>query len=209
MRVITVARKPLSESSVAANVLEHGTGAINVDACRVAFTSEADAERHAQEWDREYNSSIIHAWDRAIGNHPGPKKEHNEGPRQTEGRWPANLILQHRAGCRSMGTTTVQSDGHFPATRPAGSQVSGPSGHTGQERLEERFTRGEAVQVWDCEPGCPVADLDLQSGVLASHGGGTSSTGFWARDDRRQPIARGDEGGASRFFKQVGGLPCE
>jgi len=32
---ITVARKPLGEKTVAANVLEHGTGAINVDGCRV------------------------------------------------------------------------------------------------------------------------------------------------------------------------------
>ena len=32
---IVLARKPLSEGTIAANVLEHGTGAINVDACRV------------------------------------------------------------------------------------------------------------------------------------------------------------------------------
>ena len=32
---ICLARKPLAESSVAANVLAHGTGAINVDGCRV------------------------------------------------------------------------------------------------------------------------------------------------------------------------------
>ena len=38
---ITVARKPLS-GTVAANVLEHGTGAINIDGCRVDFQNEAD-----------------------------------------------------------------------------------------------------------------------------------------------------------------------
>jgi site-specific DNA-methyltransferase (adenine-specific) len=32
---IVLARKPLSESSIAANVLRHGTGGINVDGCRV------------------------------------------------------------------------------------------------------------------------------------------------------------------------------
>ena len=32
---ICLARKPLGEATVAANVLKHGTGAINVDACRV------------------------------------------------------------------------------------------------------------------------------------------------------------------------------
>ena len=35
MIVITVARKPLSEGSVAANVLKHGTGGLNIDGCRV------------------------------------------------------------------------------------------------------------------------------------------------------------------------------
>lgn len=38
---IIVARKPLI-GTVAANVLAYGTGAINIDACRVAFTSAAD-----------------------------------------------------------------------------------------------------------------------------------------------------------------------
>ncbi len=32
---ITVARKPISEATIAANVLKHGTGGINIDACRV------------------------------------------------------------------------------------------------------------------------------------------------------------------------------
>jgi site-specific DNA-methyltransferase (adenine-specific) len=37
---IVLARKPLSEKSVAANVLKHGTGAINIDGCRVASGDE-------------------------------------------------------------------------------------------------------------------------------------------------------------------------
>ncbi len=39
---ITVARKPLGERTVAANVLTHGTGALNIDGCRVGFDSDAD-----------------------------------------------------------------------------------------------------------------------------------------------------------------------
>lgn len=37
---ICLARKPLAEKNIAANVLAHGTGAINVDACRVAHNEE-------------------------------------------------------------------------------------------------------------------------------------------------------------------------
>src|SRR5699024_6211427 len=37
---IVLARKPLAEKTVARNVLAHGTGAINVDACRIGTTVE-------------------------------------------------------------------------------------------------------------------------------------------------------------------------
>jgi len=36
-----LARKPLSEATVAANVLKHGTGALNIDACRFAYGDPA------------------------------------------------------------------------------------------------------------------------------------------------------------------------
>src|SRR5699024_11177015 len=37
---IVLARKPLAEKTVARNVLAHGTGAINVDACRIGMSQE-------------------------------------------------------------------------------------------------------------------------------------------------------------------------
>jgi DNA modification methylase len=48
---ICVARKPLSEKSVALNVLKWGTGGINIDGCRV---------RTAGEYDNSYNGDIIY-----------------------------------------------------------------------------------------------------------------------------------------------------
>jgi hypothetical protein len=33
--IITIARKPISEKNVALNVLEHGTGGLNIDGCRI------------------------------------------------------------------------------------------------------------------------------------------------------------------------------
>lgn len=36
MIVVTVARKPLASSNVASNVISHGAGAMNIDACRIA-----------------------------------------------------------------------------------------------------------------------------------------------------------------------------
>ncbi len=79
---ITVARKPLV-GTVAANVLEHGTGAINVDGCRVGT-------------EQRYNAAAGNA------NNPstalGPAQAGGFGMKSdgagtyVQGRWPANLI---------------------------------------------------------------------------------------------------------------------
>ena len=69
---ITVARKPLV-GTVAANVLQHGTGALNIDGCRVG-----DEVLPAQ----VRGVTRMGAFDGAEG---------NDTPERT-GRWPANLI---------------------------------------------------------------------------------------------------------------------
>lgn len=45
MRIITVARKPLSEGTVAANVLTHGCGSLNIDAVRVKSEGQTQGGR--------------------------------------------------------------------------------------------------------------------------------------------------------------------
>jgi site-specific DNA-methyltransferase (adenine-specific) len=71
---ITVARKPF-KGNVAANVLEHGTGALNIDGCRVG-TSEKLARPF-----NEANNEVLGKFSR-FGNPNEPNG----------GRWPANLI---------------------------------------------------------------------------------------------------------------------
>jgi site-specific DNA-methyltransferase (adenine-specific) len=72
---ITVARKPLI-GTVAENVLEHGTGALNVDGCR------AGTEDMTAQFDREWKQ------DGTFGN----GKRASQGKQCPPGRWPANLI---------------------------------------------------------------------------------------------------------------------
>jgi hypothetical protein len=72
MEPITVARKPLV-GTVAANVLEHGTGAINVDACRVGSGAKMWTSPRGGIWATD----------------PTAKAEMVDSP---VGRWPANLI---------------------------------------------------------------------------------------------------------------------
>ena len=87
---ITVARKPLGEKTVAANVLTHGTGALNVDGCRVASNGDklggGRVSTDTEGWDRpwKHNPDAIEAC-----------KERGEAAQakaESLGRWPANLI---------------------------------------------------------------------------------------------------------------------
>jgi site-specific DNA-methyltransferase (adenine-specific) len=94
MIIVTVARKPLAATSVAANVLEHGTGALHIDAARIATVGE-DA----------YAGLTVGTGDPGALN-PGcgpsfPHHKENWGAwtAKAQGRWPANLILAHLPEC--------------------------------------------------------------------------------------------------------------
>jgi transcriptional regulator with XRE-family HTH domain/predicted RNA methylase len=54
---VTVARKPLGGRTVAANVLEFGTGAINVDACRI----KPSIAPGGREWEEQRNRAFLSA----------------------------------------------------------------------------------------------------------------------------------------------------
>lgn len=75
---ITVARKPFS-GTVAANVLAHGTGAINVDGCRVGCEARPVMVR---------TETVVSATSMS-GQSTGAT---SSGELTTSGRWPANLI---------------------------------------------------------------------------------------------------------------------
>jgi DNA modification methylase len=75
---ITVARKPLT-GTVAANVLEHGTGAINVDGCRVGTEQRYNPPAGNKAGGNSLNMSAVGMPEDADG-------------RTAAGRWPANLI---------------------------------------------------------------------------------------------------------------------
>ena len=72
----------------------------------------------------------------------------------------------------------------------------------------------ETLDNWQCQPGCPVAALDEQSGSLTSgkapEGGLRRNTdkqravfGAFAGQTIETATLYGDTGGASRYFKQV------
>lgn len=88
--IIVVARKPL-EGTVAANCLKHGTGAFNIDACRVPHGDDVDMD--AVQRQQHSEGSIDGAFGAAslIGKEIPTYKP--------EGRWPANVLLSHDVNC--------------------------------------------------------------------------------------------------------------
>lgn len=84
-----LARKPLSEKTVASNVLKHGTGGLNIDGCRI----ESEANRPTglkKDGTRSQNKEVYGDY------HP----ETIVGERTTNlGRFPANLVLSHTEEC--------------------------------------------------------------------------------------------------------------
>lgn len=81
---IVVARKPLSEKSVAENVLKWGTGGINIDESRVGT-------------DDKIKGIKGHKSDGEVGKEYDTMRKEDWEP-NNEGRWPANIILDEEAG---------------------------------------------------------------------------------------------------------------
>ena len=82
---IVMARKPLSEKTIVKNVLEWGTGGINVDASRIG--SDKVLSHYAGS-----SASETYGWNR------GEKKESGKDYYNNEGRFPANIIFDEEAG---------------------------------------------------------------------------------------------------------------
>ena len=86
---IVLARKPLAEKTVARNVLAHGTGAINVDACRI----EGEPVRIENYASTGPQGMMSHGH----GGGSGHAGEERTARISTAGRWPANVLLDHHA----------------------------------------------------------------------------------------------------------------
>ena len=107
----------------------------------------------------------------------------------------------------------MNANGNFPAQQKTASWKMASKGKALTPDRTYRQGGGETVAAWDCEDGCPVAALDVQTvglsrpnrvlgtkteagqkGLIYNHGFGDQLA-----------ATHNDTGGASRFFKQVGG----
>lgn len=213
MKVVTVARKPCSASSTVGNVVEHEAGALNIDGARVRFISSADQASAFP--GGKVTSRKVTGGGLGAGWKPHERAGFEAG-RRTDGRWPPNAILVHQGGCQVVGERQV-STGTAVRRRGGGKTIFSETEKPALRDMTYADADGkETVPAWRCGPGCPVPYLDRQSGTLKS-GSGTvkrSSSadrggnqgpayGAESRPDGSPQIWYGDEGGASRFFRQV------
>jgi site-specific DNA-methyltransferase (adenine-specific) len=88
---ICMARKPLSEKTIAENVLKWGTGGLNIDASRIGTDDYIGRKGN----DNDLGVGILAQFD---GRKTPPTKKAIDKEGHEEGRFPANVILDEEAG---------------------------------------------------------------------------------------------------------------
>jgi site-specific DNA-methyltransferase (adenine-specific) len=200
---MTLARKPLM-GSVSQTVLKYGTGGINIDFCRIGAgqIKQATAGRRTIKW------GICEG---------GCSYEKGTGAEfSKEGRWPANLILEHKPNCKVIGECEVKTGTAYEPEkgREMQHQIYGDRKTLGGTRGYANEDGTETIPKWDCRQGCPVAGLDKQVGYLHPSGnmsdiGSGKDVPFNASSydisykGRALRDFHDQGGGASRFFKQI------
>lgn len=184
---IIVARKPVSEKTVAANVLKWGVGGINIDGTRVGN-----------------EEVVINTFDNGAKPFGDAVGEPYTG-RKSVGRWPANVMFTHAEDCVEVGTAVEIISNH---NAPQGTFAGGEPDR-GSDTSEYRDYE-VATAIFECVDGCPVKEVNRQSGISKSRAGkmavpdirsGKYGSEYGAREDIDGTV-RGfdDAGGASRFF---------
>jgi site-specific DNA-methyltransferase (adenine-specific) len=180
---ILVARKPLSEKNVALNVLKHGTGGINIDASRIGNE------------ERTYKGMSANVPD------VGTFRDDAWVPKDIEvtvsGRFPTNVLFQHAESCMLVG----EAEDSYVINK-----TEDWTGFGQVERPDYKSSGQTAkIEIYECAEGCPVAELDKQSGVTKSSSATFKAEAYEERETstpftRGDFVGRGDSGGASRFF---------
>lgn len=127
---IVMARKPF-KGTVAANVLEHGTGALNINACRISAGEGDDLHRARI---GGFTDSAIYGTSNGYGMQAAPS-----------GRWPANVILdEHMAGVLDEQSGVLKSGAWNGVTNKARPSQSSKGAESERERADRPADSGGA-----------------------------------------------------------------
>jgi site-specific DNA-methyltransferase (adenine-specific) len=195
MEPIILCRKPISEKTIAANVLKWGTGGINIDDCRIEYNGKTDPLTFGGSWKTNKMAKDVYE-----GGYRGEDQTVS-----STGRFPSNVILE--CTCNEViesgearqpyeyKENEYEVEGFIHNIKP-----NSPSNYN-DLNLKHIHTN----------PDCPCYILDHQSGELKSgfmrkdqqrHQDGGYHGGF-PQDRTGAKDTYGDSGTASRFFYQA------
>ena len=206
---IVLARKPLEKGlSIAENILKWGVGGINIDASRIGF-SQDDPNLRPNSPNHKFNEDNSGF---NMHNSDSTRATQDLGFHNSQGRFPANIILTHHEDCECKGTKKVNASGGGQANH-IGKDINNTilgKGYKRGEGLPYGDENGqEEVENWDCHEDCPIRILDEQSGVRKSgiavkrnlDGRTYNENQNWGlKAQKREDFGYTDKGGASRFF---------
>lgn len=122
---IVVARKPL-DGTVAANVLEHGTGALYIDGTRVEYANAEDYAKLAAgvQGIKERGGVMGNSWKNS-------SDLSGANDASTIGRWPPNILLTHDEDCGDecvAGCPVAKMDTQSGISKSTGGRIGNASG---------------------------------------------------------------------------------
>ena len=179
---IIVARKPL-DGTVAQNVLKHGTGAINIDGCRVGSETISTHSRGT-------NGAFPKRPGETSAEESGRVQDQREGLDHSErqGRWPANLIHDGSDEVLALFPDTGKSTGGRIGKKvmsnvtnvPAGQYEAGDPGY-GDSGSAARFFYCAKANKSDRDEGCEGMEETIAEAMTGRQ---TGSAGLLrVRDD--------------------------
>lgn len=161
---IVMARKPFI-GSIAKNVLAHGTGALNIAACRVPFAGGADEmeskkkNQHGSRGNGARSGNVYH-----------DMSQHGRDDYNAPGRWPANII--HDGSEAVISEFPISSTTGKRSAKSRSAQVSNTSWLTDNHASTEYTDSGSTARFFYC---AKVSKNDRHEGLdsptsLIKHG---------------------------------------
>jgi hypothetical protein len=199
-------RAPI-EGTVIDSVIKYGTGPMNINGSRI----KADLSEFFSATGKP-RSGMGHARGFGMGDGYGGDKAN---PPNKGGRWPTNMAFVHSDGCRLVGTRSVTT-GVAHRTKSGGKTFGGNIEKPPMDDMTYAEEGGkETIPTYECEQGCFVHELDLQSGNRAStltgradpksnheHPSSAKTDSWFSGGDAKASKVYADMGGASRFYPQ-------
>ncbi len=193
---IIMGRKPLSEKNVSLNVLKWGTGGINIDESRIGMDTMGGGTMPDLRDVGAKSKEAIGIDKLSFGQVSGAERiEYNNFK---TGRFPANLLLSHADDCVEVGV--IEESYVINKTEEW-------TGFGQKERPDYESTEQKvSTPLYECVDGCPVKELDEQSGIRpggtypAKRGQAVNTSFASGQETEGGQRQMGDTGGASRFF---------